>query len=178
MDEVFLLLGIAVYFTIACSPYDEDNMATLIGSNWGSDHLCCCYPKFYSMWLFIYPLQQLLYKHRVHFWRETSQDISVGKREPTCVSHPAEAASHCSGPCSVIARGISAWAKHSPERHSHAKNQHPASPEEKLELRQVKLSTRKCSIFVLLSMLNKECEKFSIENDTEVKWLPKGYKFH
>lgn len=130
------------------------------------------------MWLFIYPLQQLLYKHRVHSWRETSQDLSAGKREPACVSHPAEAASHCSGLCSVIARGISAWAKHSPESHSCAKSQCPLSPDEKFELKQVKLSTRKCPIFLLLSMLNKKCEKLSIENDTKVKWLLKGYKFH
>lgn len=75
-------------------------------------------------------------------------------------------------------RGISAWAKHSPESHSCAKSQCPLSPDEKFELKQVKLSTRKCPIFLLLSMLNKKCEKLSIENDTKVKWLLKGYKFH
>lgn len=66
--------------------------------------------------------------------------------------------------------GISAWAEHSPESLSPAKTPHPDSPDEKLELRQVNLSTRKCPIFLLLSMLNKKCEKLGIENDTEVKW--------
>lgn len=76
-----------------------------VGSNRGSDHLCCCCPKVESIWLFIYPLQQLLCKHAVHSWREINQYLSAGKSEPTCASHPAKEASHCSGLRSLLSHG-------------------------------------------------------------------------
>lgn len=62
--------------------------------------------------------------------------------------------------------------------HSCVKCHRSPSPDEKLAVKQVKSSKRKCSNFVPMSILNKKCEKLSGQNDTEVKLLLKGYKFY
>lgn len=152
-------------------------MAMLIGSSWGSDHLCCCCPKVSTACGYLF----------IHCNNCSINTQYILGEKPVRISQQGRGAHLCVPPSRgsqplfraglSYLTGISAWAEHSPESLPVPKSETSQSTSE-TSAEAGEVSARKCPIFILVSMLNKKCEKLGIENDTKVKWLLKGYKFH